>query len=174
LTKICNELLGALAVSVNTKQVQGRRKLRFSSYDEMLADARALAARPTRQLGNWSLGQICAHLASAKHSCIDGAPFSPPWIVRLVGPFLKNRVLTRGLSPGFQVPKNTTSLLPPETTAAVGIAALEKAVDRLQQNPERKPHAVFGQLTREEWDQFLLRHAEMHLSFIVPESPAAS
>jgi hypothetical protein len=156
-------------MAVNTKRVTGRRTLRFSSYDEMLADVRALAQGSTRQLGNWSLGQICAHLATGMNSCIDGPAFSPNWIIRLVGPFLKKRVLTRGLTPGFQLPKNAVAFLPPETSAAEGLAKLEKSVARVERDPTREPHIVFGKMTRDEWNEFLLRHAEMHLSFIVPE-----
>ncbi len=33
-------------------------------------------------------------------------------------------------------------------------------------------HPVFGAMNVEQWNQFHLRHAEMHLSFIVPEGAA--
>ena len=71
---------------VETVSVPGRRTLRFQSYDDILADARAMNAQPTRYLGNWSLGQICEHLAKAIEYEIDGAPFAVPWYLRLVGP----------------------------------------------------------------------------------------
>jgi hypothetical protein len=157
-------------MAVNTKSVGGRRRVRFNDYDEMMADVHALGGGPIRQLGNWTLGQICSHLAIAMHSCIDGPPFMPAWYVRLVGPLLKRRALTRGLGPGFQLPRNAVALLPPEVGAAEGIAELAKSVERVRRDPSRKPHIVFGNMTREEWDQFLLRHAELHLSFILPDA----
>ena len=155
-------------MSVDTKRVTGRRKLHFATNEEMLDEVRSLAARPTRQLGNWTLGQICNHLAVAMNSAIDGPPFKPSWVIRLVGPLLKKRVLSRGLDPGFQLPSNATKLLPPEVSMSEGIAALEASVDRHKRDSTRLPHIVFGNFTEDEWTQFLLRHAEMHLSFIVP------
>lgn len=160
-------------MTVNTKLVKGRRRVRFSNYDEMLADVRALAQGPTRQLGNWSLGQVCTHLAKGMDTAIDGPSFSPPWFVRLLGPLMKKRMLTRGMAPGFQLPKYAAALLPPETSAAAGVAKLEKSVERVQREPARKSHIVFGKLSRDEWDAFLLRHAELHLSFLVPQSASA-
>jgi hypothetical protein len=155
-------------VSVNTKEVRGRRVLRFSSYQDILDEVRDLAGKPTRQLGNWSLGQICEHLAKGMDMAIDGGTFKPSLPVRLVAPFLKKRFLTRGLSPGFKLPKNAANLLPNPANAAGGLAQLEKAIARQQQIRERKAHPVFGPMTIEEWDQMNCRHAEMHLSFIVP------
>jgi hypothetical protein len=157
-----------IAMSVDTKQIQGRRGVNFASYDDMLADVRDLASRPTTQLGNWSLGQICEHQAKAMNSAIDGAPFRAAWYIRIIGPLLKKRMISRPMSPGFKLPKDAVRLLPSETSNEAGIAALAKAVERLKQNQAREPHVVFGRMTCDEWDQLMLRHAEMHLSFIVP------
>ncbi len=156
-------------MAVDTKRVAGRRKVHFDNYEQLLADVRDLAGRPTRQLGNWSLGQICHHIAAGLNTAIDGAPFNPPWILRKLGPLFKKRAISRPLSPGFKLPRQAGSLIPQSNDAAEGIAAIEQAVARLDQTPERQPHVIFGSMTSEEWDQFQLRHAEMHLSFIVPE-----
>ncbi len=154
---------------VETAQVPGRRTLSFKSYDEILADARAMNSQPTRHLGNWSLGQICEHLAKAIEYEVDGAPFTLPWYLRTVGPWLKKRIITRPMKPGFKLPKSAAEYLPVNTDAAVGIERLEKAVALYLQSPTLKPHAIFGPMTREEYDQLNFRHAEMHLSFVVPE-----
>jgi hypothetical protein len=155
-------------MAVKTGPVDSRRALRFSSYQEMIDCARGLSEVPTRQLGNWSLGQICQHLAVAIDASIDGAPFKPAMWLRVFGPLVKKRYLTRPMHSGFQLPANATALIPGETSTADGIAALEKSIGRLAETSVRKPHAVFGKLTRDEWDQLQLRHAEMHLGFIVP------
>src|SRR5262249_2934121 len=143
---------GGALMAVDTKRVKGRRTVRYSSYEELLDDVRALATSPTRQLGNWSLGQICEHLSLAMASAIDGPSFQPSWLVRRIGPFFKKRVLTRGMPPGFRLPKNATRLIPTNNDASAGMCAMEKQIARLQQIAERKPHAVFGALSREEWD----------------------
>jgi hypothetical protein len=131
-------------MEVDTKRVAGRRKLKFANYDELLADVHELARVETRQLGNWSLGQVCLHLAKGMDTAIDGAPFSPSWLVRLVGPLFKKRVLARGMTPGFRLPQRAGRLLPAETSTAAGIAALERAVERLRRESARLPHAFLA------------------------------
>ena len=155
-------------MAVDTKRVSGRRTLHFNNQGEVLDDVRALASKPVKQLGNWSLGQICQHLAVATNSAIDGASFRPSLVVRLVAPFLKKRVIKGPMNPGFQVPQNGAAMIPAPTETAAGIAELERAIDRLGRDSVRKPHGAFGPMTSDEWDQLLLRHAEMHLSFVVP------
>ncbi len=156
-------------MAVQSKSVSGRRELHFSSYDELLDEVRSLAAQPTRHLGNWSLGQVCEHLAKSMEYAVDGTPFRAPWLARLVGPFLKKRFLTRPMKPGFKLPKNAAEYLPGNTDPSIAIARLERATERIQQTTDPQPHVLLGALTREQWDQLTFRHAEMHLSFILPE-----
>lgn len=153
---------------VESTQVSGRRQLHFDSYEELLADVHQMNSRPTRYLGNWSLGQVCEHLAKAVEYAVDGAPFRASWLFRTVGPFLKKRMISRPMKPGFRLPKSAAVYLPENTDAATGIARLEHAIERYRQARSLKPHAIFGNMTRQEYDQLNFRHAEMHLSFIVP------
>jgi hypothetical protein len=156
-------------MAVDTKRVSGRRQLKFSSYDDILRDVHDLASRPSRQLGNWSLGEICEHLSQAMNMAVDGSTIKPPWYIRLAAPLIKKRFLSRPMNPGFQLPKRAVFLIPNCKEPQQGIAALERAIERLKTTEERKPHFVFGHFTRDEWDQLQLRHSEMHLGFIVPE-----
>ena len=156
-------------MAVSTNKVSGRRHLNFTCYQDILDDVHALASGPTRALGNWSLGKICRHLAIAMDMAIDGTDFKPNIFVRTAGRLLKNRFLTRPLSPGFRLSKKAAFLIPSDADTAEGIAELERAIDRLATISERKPHPFFGPLTRDEWDQITFRHSAMHLGFIVPE-----
>jgi hypothetical protein len=157
------------AIVVNTKKVTGRRKLRFENYEEVLTDVEQLAAGEVRSLGNWSFGQILKHLAVAVDSMIDGGPFNLPAPVKFIMNLLmKKRMLTRRLSPGFKLPKSAQALVPDETSVEEGIELLRVAIDRLHKETKRAPHGAFGVLSPVEWDQFQLRHCEMHLSFVVP------
>ena len=155
-------------MTVNTKQVQGRRTVRYTSLDEFLADARRLADTEVQTLGNWSQGQIYEHLARSLDSSIDGAGFSFPaplrWMMSL---FMKRKFLTQPIPPGFKPPKKAQKYIPGETSVADGLASLEAATARQQQETDRALHPGFGTLSREEWDQFNLRHAELHMSFLV-------
>lgn len=91
---------------VDPKQVPGRRSLNFSTLSEVVADAERLVSDPhTKTLGNWPLDKLIAHLATAINSSIDGISAKAPWYIRLVGPLLKGRFLTRKMQPGFKLPK---------------------------------------------------------------------
>lgn len=160
-------------MAVDTKTAQGRRQVHYDSYDDLLADAERLAGGEVTMVGNWTLGQIFQHLAVAYNGAIDGLPFSVPWFVKFMArTFMKKRFLYKGMPSGFQIPdKHRGHFVADETTTTEdGLAALRAAVERLKTESHREPHPVFGELTRQEWDSFNLRHAELHMSFAVPAS----
>jgi hypothetical protein len=149
--------------------------LRFDSYDELLVEVRGLAATETTELGNWSLGEVCRHLANAMDKSIDGGVgFRVPLKIRFLARVFRGRILAGGLRSGFQLPPEAAPLLPVPTSTPAGVDALERAVCRLQETSVRQAHPVFGKMNVSQWNQFHLRHAEMHLSFIVPKPPAVS
>jgi len=154
-------------MTVITKKVQGRRTVRYETIDDFLQDAEGLANGEVRQLGNWSLGQIFKHMAMSLDSSIDGAGFMLPaparWLMSLL---MKKKFLTKSISAGF---KTTATFTPDPTSTEEGLAALRKAIARQEHESKRAMHPGFGNLTREEHTLFHLRHAEMHMSFIVPD-----
>lgn len=156
---------------IDTKNVTGRRALHFNSLEEALADAESLASGSWRQLGNWSLGQIAGHLAISLDNTVDNREFKAPWFVRLMMPFMKNSFITKPMSPGFKMPDGMKPLfMPPDDISTDdGVAALRTAVARFVSVPSLPDRsATLGKMTRDQWNQFHCRHAEMHLSFIVP------
>ena len=155
-----------MTATTTTKQ---RRDIGYSTLEELRLDAEAIAAGPFATIGQWSYGQILDHLAKAVHCSIDGFPFRAPLWMRLGAPFLKNSVLTKKMQPGWKLPKSADPYLPDaEATVEDALARLVKGIDRLDtENPEAA-HPVFGKLAREEWIQLHLRHAELHMSFVVP------
>ena len=156
---------------VNTSSVSGRRTLSFATLDEFLADAEALAAGRHRTLGNWTYGQILGHLASAMHNSMDGFPVLAPWLVRhLIAPFVKNSALTKPLKPGFKLPKNAAKYMPAATLKVEDtLADCRRAVERLGTEIPSAKHPFFGAMASEEWMALHLRHAELHMSFVVPD-----
>ncbi len=46
---------------------------------------------------------------------------------------------------------------------------LKTAIQPLHLEPQRMPSPFLGKLTKDEWDRLHMRHAELHLSFFVPE-----
>lgn len=159
-----------------SKQPGGHCLRRFESFDQLITEVRSLGARPTRQLGNWSLAQICQHVGIGMRETVEADKlFDAPLWLRLLGPWLRGRVLKSGLPRGFQIPRGGERLIPPPVSFDEGLAALEAGIATLKASDRRIAHPVFGRMSIAQWDQFHLRHAEMHLSFIVPlesEAPA--
>ncbi len=163
---------------VKTKSVQNRREVHYANYDELLSDIRTLSEQGVDHLGNWTLGQIVGHLAKTFSVQVEGTDFKPPWYfglplrlssrVRLI---LKNRMLTKPLDSGFQIPKRFRKNLVAEADIdeQEAIAQLHAVVQRCNEENKVHLHAWLGKLTREEWTQFNLRHAELHMSFVVPK-----
>ena len=159
-----------VGTGVDTKTVRGRRELAFGSLDEVVADAERLVASPhTRTLGNWPLSQLLTHLATAINRSIDGIAFRAPLSVRIIGFFIKGRVMKKGLRPGFRLPREREAgAYPPAASPQEALETLRAAVARTRTERITARHPVFGRLTHEEWVRFHLRHAELHLSFAVP------
>ncbi len=155
---------------VDTGKVTGRRKVRFDKIDDILADVDMLSSRGYRQLGNWPLGQMCKHLSIAMSMPVDGSEIEVAWFIRFVArTFVKPRMLRDGMKPGFKLnPKAAKVLVPDVTGDPEGIAALRAMAKRFQSEPLAHPHPFFGPLTPEEWKFVQLRHAEMHLGFLLP------
>jgi hypothetical protein len=156
---------------VNTAKASGRRSVRYNSIEDLLADAERLAKSPHRTIGNWSLGMILKHISDAYKMGLDGAAFMAPWPLRwYLRTFMKQRFLQGPMPAGFKLPKRAASLLPSETSPADGLAALQKVTSRWKSESQRAIHPALGNLTPAEWDQLELRHAELHMSFVLPES----
>jgi hypothetical protein len=146
-----------------------RRTVRFSDFDQVLADADRLLAGGYDRAGNWGLAQVADHLAKVITFSIDGFPSLMPWFMRLgarwfaLGAILRHKVFRWS----FAAPKY---LLP-----ADGVADRD-AVERLRGAVERykahsgplHPSPAFGALTNEQWREVHLWHSEHHLSFLLP------
>ncbi len=156
---------------VKTSKVEGRRELHFATLDEMSADAERLAAaQNVPALGNWTLGQALGHLAAGMDMAVDGATFRAPWFIRMFAWTMKKRIL-RKMDPGYSFPDNAAKyLLPPPTISTEeGISRFRKSLAQLKATPNRAPSPFLGRLTRHESDRLQMSHAELHLSFFVPE-----
>jgi|CXWL01.1.fsa_nt_gi hypothetical protein len=155
---------------VKTSKVQGRRQVQYASYTDLLADAEQLAKTKVRTLGNWSFGQILKHVAQSTDSSIDGSGFVLPAPVRWIFTLLmKRKFLTQPIPAGFKAPKQYQ---PEEISVEEALALLRKAITRQETEHQRAMHPAFGMISKDEWTLFNLRHAEMHMSFVVPDGHA--
>lgn len=160
------------ATAVNTARVAGRRTLTFNTLDDILADVEMLGrAQHIQHLGNWPPGQVMNHLAATMNKSIDGYPERPPRIIRFfLQLFLKKRFLTTAMSPGFKLPRRMEAdMVPASVSLPEGVENFRRAFRRLQTETPRAEHPAFGAFTPDEWMRIHCRHAEMHLSFLIPE-----
>jgi hypothetical protein len=148
-----------------------RRTLRFTSYDEILADAEALAAKGYDRAGAWGLGQACDHLAKTMERSLDGFPDKMPLPFRVLarwvalGGILKHRQTNRK----FPAP---AYLQPPDAADdRAGLDRLRSAVGRLKGHAgPMQVHPAFGKVTPEQWREIHLWHSEHHLSYLSPRA----
>lgn len=160
---------------IDTVQVTGRRTLRFETIDQIEADLETLARAPSiRALGNWSPGQIFQHIALAMNIAVEGAPPMMPGVVIVVlSWFFKRKFLTSPMKAGFKLPRKAQALLPPNPTeTAEGLRVLRETIARFKSTTGYHPSPFLGRLTDAEWVQLQCRHAELHLSFLIPEAAA--
>lgn len=160
--------------SVNTKTVTGRRKLHFVTIDDCISDVQTIMAADREgrltALGNWSPGQILSHVAAWIEYGYEGYPVKPlPWPIRLILRKLKlPKMLSKGMEPGVTIPGaagGTTGAddVPVSEAGPRLIAALRRlATDE----PAKYPSPAFGELPNEDRRRLMLRHAEMHMSFL--------
>ena len=156
---------------VKTGKVTGRRTLRFKNVDDVMAEAGRVTHQPMRPLGNWSVGEILDHLARSIQASFAGSAPPAPWIARtFIAPFVKKSMLTKGLPAGFKLPPTMAAFQPRlQIAAVVALEDLHAATARLMTESPGKSHPFFGRLTHDEWINLHLRHAELHLSFLIPE-----
>jgi hypothetical protein len=156
---------------VDTSKVTGRRPLRFNTIEESLTEANRLveADRGGRlaQLGNWTLGQSLNHLGAWAEYAYVGYPMRPPlWVKLMIRP-MKNRYLHKGFPAGVRfsgVAGGTYAM--ERVPLEQALPRFRAAYERLKKEPPTIRNPVFGDLTHDQWVQFNLRHAELHLSFL--------
>jgi hypothetical protein len=146
-----------------------RRPLHFLRLADVLADVEALGAVERRTLGRWTDSQIIEHLAISVDMAFDGYGFRGPWPIRAFVRLIKNRILTGPMPAGIRLPRRGAAMLPAGDVAwDEAVRHLGRAIARFDTEVPSHPHPVLGGLTTMEYELLTLRHAELHLSFIVP------
>lgn len=158
--------------SQNTAKVH-HRQMRFVSIDDVLAElGRIRQADLEGRLetsGNWTAGQILAHLAAWIDYGYTGYPVKTPpfpvsWLLRWMG----KRILKHGMKPGVRIPGVKEGTFgQEEISVAEGVERLQKALLRLKQGePCSFDSPAFGPMSHEDRIRLNLKHAELHLGFM--------
>ena len=162
-----------MSEQIDTKQVTERRSLRFDSIDDCLAEIDRIVAAAQqgdlKALGNWTPGQVMAHLAAWIEYGYDGYPLkAPPFFVRWILRMQLKKMLNKGMPSGVRIPgikEGTIGMDPMETGEAA--ERLRAAFARLQNRDEAKfDSPAFGKMSHDDRVLLNLRHAELHLSFL--------
>lgn len=145
----------------------GRRMLRYESFEEVMPDVDRLL-EGHRTVGNWTLAQICQHLALVLRRHVDLPASTVFDSSDRVSDEQKRHVMESGVLPdGIDAPPGVL----PEADRGVSEEAegLRVAIAYYRDSPGPAiTHRILGPLTREEWDRFELIHLAHHLSFAVP------
>lgn len=153
------------------------RQLRFASISDAVAEVDRLRAAASDSdativtRGAWSEGRIVQHVADTITASLDGfgdaimqVPDRPQVPRRLV-----ERMLEKGLRPGFQLPGAVEDALPGQDTPFdLAVANFKTAVARIEagERMEGIEQPFMGSFSHEEWLKFHCRHAELHFGFM--------
>jgi hypothetical protein len=145
----------------------GRRSISYNSLDDVMPDVEWLL-KGHSAVGNWSLAQICRHLATVMRRVVDLPASTPQDPSRWVGKDQKRQVFESGTLPeGLPGPQE---VIPGETSGDRDEAeGLRQAIAYYQSSSGPViPHRLFGPLSKAEWDRLQLIHCAHHLSFAIP------
>ena len=147
-----------------------RRKLHFNSLDDILNDAKTLAATGVMTSGGWSAGQIVGHITTFIHGAVDGLPFTLPLPARIFGRIGRRVFLAMGFPRGIKIPASVPATIrqPEDMTLEVAVERLTQAIQKAEQQRMTGISPLMGQLTHGQWVKFHCRHAELHFSFMRP------
>jgi hypothetical protein len=159
---------------VDTTKVAGRRVLRFESLDQVLADVERLSeaerAGRLRRLGNWMTGQTIGHLADWAEYSYTGVQLKVPFFIRWILRLRKRKFLYGPMRAGVRIPGVEGGTLATEPLSLdEGLARFRRVLERLKSEAPTALSPIFGRLTHRESIAANLRHAELHLEFLVPE-----
>ncbi len=160
-------------MAIDTKQVANRRKVHYSSLEDILSDIdrieEAHRQGTLQTMGNWSAGQILSHVAAWIEYGYVGYPVkSPPWFIRWILKGMLKKYLKNGMPSGVKIPgiqAGTTGM--DEAPLEAASERLRQALRRLQAGEECPYDSpAFGKMSHDDRIRLNLRHAELHLSFL--------
>ena len=162
--------------AVNTGKVSDRRRLRFTTIDDALADVDRIVvaekAGTLRRTGNWTAGQAFGHIATWTNYAFEGYPFRPPWFIRWILRKKKAVYLRDGMPAGVRIPRVPNGTFgTEEMSTEEGANRLRRALLHLKSGePTKFDSPAWGKMPLDEGIAMNLRHAELHMSFQHPGS----
>jgi hypothetical protein len=154
-----------------------RRKLKFNSLQDAIADAQHLARQGYSQTGQWNLAQILGHCSDWLQFPVTGYPKSPfpinalLWSMKVtMGKRMLRKIFNEESFPAAQPTNPTTVKTADQRTDAQAIADFIKAVGAFDAHSGPWfSSPLFGQMTKTEHLNLQLIHLAHHLSFLLPK-----
>jgi hypothetical protein len=145
-----------------------RRRLEFTSLHDVMPEVeRLLAGHVT--VGEWSLGQICHHLATAVRLTLD-APIRRRERTREQDTARREFFQADRFPDGMKAPLSAL-VPPPDRDARTEADALRAEIRRFVETDQTFPdHPRLGPMTKDEWVRFHCIHCAHHLGFAVPSA----
>jgi len=156
-----------------------RREVKFQSFEDVLAALEVIRSQSHIAIGKLTKGQIFKHLADSVRGSLEGFPkgLTGPWIIRkIIGPLLKKRILHQKMRTGIKLPKKAVDYHPDreEFDEEEAILEYKEMIKKYQKLGSVLNHPYIGNMGSEEWTLLHLRHAELHLSFVIPTADLES
>lgn len=153
-----------------------RRELKpFASFDAAVAEVDMLHSGGYNRAGNWSLGQVCGHLANWLDYQQRGFPPLPLFlkpVFFIVRNTMANKMMRDVIARGTMPAGSSTApqSIPPATVDdATELNRLKTAYrDWENYTGPLVPSPLFGVQTKDDWRKLHLVHAAHHLSFLIP------
>jgi hypothetical protein len=157
--------------NIDTKTA-AKRELNFASVDDVIAEldriTKADESGDLKATGNWTPGQILAHLSAWIEYGYDGFPMkAPPFFVRWILKRMLKKTLANGMAPGMNIPGVEGGTYGQEDMdLTAGIERYKAALLRMQSEPAIHDSPAFGKVSDEVRIKMNLIHAQLHLGFL--------
>ena len=157
-----------------TRPAPQRRRIRFNSFDELIAEIDRLHTGGYDRVAEWDLARCCEHMTRVMRASLDGFGHIPvPLWMRCLGRCVfKPAVLLTGRMPRrFPTAKEMVAEdddVRPEATAVSHCIATIREV--AAHDGPFEPSPLFGRMSPAQWRRMHLVHAAHHFSFLVPRT----
>jgi hypothetical protein len=144
-----------------------RPDLKFTSIEQMLADAQALRAGPYEKAGQWDLPMILDHLTKTMSLPLAPAGRNLPWPLGALARVVIHRFAQRKMYPTMKFPAPRHVRPAPNVGLETAWAEFQTAAGRLLAHTGNSFTVTpFGQVPREDFIKIQLLHGAHHLSFL--------
>ena len=145
----------------------GRRTLRYNSLDDIMPDVERLLAG-YKTVGNWSVGQMCRHLATVLRRSVDQPAPTERDLSKYASAEQKRELFESGvIEEGRPMPAGRE--VPGSLDDREEADGLRDAISHYAASPgPAMDHPRLGPLSRAEWDRFHCIHSAHHFSFAIP------